>query len=41
MLLQGGKARGDTLLNIYTPDIRISKTLVGYQMYNKRIPREN
>jgi len=33
--------RGNTLLEICTTDIRISRISAGYQRYNKRISREN
>jgi len=34
-------SRGNILLEICTPDIRISRISAGYQKYNKRISREN
>jgi len=35
------RKRGNTLLEIRTPDIRISRIPAGYQKCNKRVSREN
>jgi len=35
------KTRGNILLEICTPDKRISRISAGYKRYNKRISREN